>query len=102
MWKKIKPILIAFISGIGFGLLVIIGRGKSDTAGTLKERVNRNNTDIRSGLDRSGDLLDGAREVNTGLGNINDSALSGIEDTRNTVSDIIGSASRNRRATDTD
>ncbi len=91
--------LIGYISGwLSIGAVYIFiqsirGR-KASTPGTLKERIDRNNNDTRQGLERSERILNEARQANTGLGNINKSAINGIDNTERIVSEIIANAKR--------
>ncbi len=75
-------------------------KGKGNSTESLEGRIDRNNTDTRSSIARSEDRLDEARAVNTGIGNINKTAIDRIEDSERTVSGIIATAERKRRYTD--
>lgn len=94
-----------FFTGFIFGVISVIAigifvwtlrRGKGDSSGTLKSRVDRNNIDTGQGLDRlkgnnteSGRIIDRAGRVATG-------GLKSIEDTNRTVSGIIAAAKRDK------
>ena len=92
-----------FFTGFVFGIIVSISsyifiwfirRGKGDTPGTLKSRVDRNNLDTGRGIDKleknnqeSGRIIDEAKKE-AGRG------VKSIEDTERAVSGIIKSAIR--------
>ncbi len=98
-----------FVTGYISGIISIIAvyifiqsvRGrKTGSSDSLEGRIDKNNTDIRSGFDRSEEELNRARAVNTGLGNINKEAIESIAATNRTVSEIIAAAKRKRRKGD--
>ena len=96
-----------FIIGYVLGCISVIAiwifinsRGKTGTTGTLKERVDTNNTDIRQGIDRlrdnnleSGKIIDEAKDTAS-------EGLKTIDNTRKSVSEIIAASKRKRNTDD--
>lgn len=96
---------IGFLSGvisvIAVGIFIwTIKRRKTDTPGTLENDIDRNNTDIRRGLNGLGDNNKESGKIIDDAQNVATEGLEGIKDTRRTVSEIIAAASRKGSSND--
>ena len=101
MYTFISGYISGLISIIAIGIFIwTVRRGKKDSSGTLKERINRNNTDIRSGIDELRDnnkKLEGISQESLGTA---ERGLESIKDTRRSVSKIIAAARRKGNSDD--
>ena len=85
--------ILGFLSASAIGIFIwTISKGKGETLGTIKDRTDTNNTDIRSGLDGLGENNRESGRIIAGAETVAGDGLKDIKDTRRAVSDIIGSS----------
>ncbi len=89
--------LCGVISTLGIGIFIwAFRRGKGDSPGTLESRVDRNNLDTGSGLDKLREINEETERLIDEAENTAGRGVETIDDTNRTVSEIIAAAARDK------